>query len=87
MPSLSRRLARSIQQFQLCETMSRALGQLLLRDAVSVAGAALTALCIASVLSLVATYSPTKKQAVIETIALKRGCVTSRCGTNVSAEH
>jgi hypothetical protein len=69
------------------QTMLLALEQVLLRDAVSVAGAALTALCIASVLSLVATYSPTKKQAVIETIALKSGCVTSRCGTNVSAEH
>jgi hypothetical protein len=63
------------------------LGQLLLRGAVSVAGATLTALCIAGVLSLVATYFPTKKQTVVETIALKSGCVPSRCGTRVSAEH
>ncbi|GLR97953.1 hypothetical protein BSZ19_03990 [Bradyrhizobium japonicum] len=67
--------------------MLRALGQLLLRGAVSVAGAALTALCIAGVLSLVATHFPTKKQAVVETIALKIGCLPSRCGTRVNTEH
>ncbi|MET4627645.1 hypothetical protein ABIB83_004668 [Bradyrhizobium sp. I1.8.5] len=68
------------------DTMLRALGQLLLRGAVSLAGAALTALCIAGVLSLVATHFPTKKQAVAETIALKNGCVPSRCGTR-NTEH
>jgi len=66
--------------------MLRALRQLILRGAVSVAGAALTALCIVGVLWLAATYFPTKKQAVAETIALKSGCVPSRCGTKVSAE-
>lgn len=53
--------------------MFRALRQLLLRGAVSVAGAALTAVCIAGVLSLVATYFPTKEQTVVENIAPKSG--------------
>lgn len=65
----------------------RALGQLLLRGAVSVAGAALTALCIVGVLWLAATHFRAKKQTVAETIAIKNGCIPSRCGTKVSAEH
>lgn len=69
------------------DAMLGTVGQLLLRGAVSVAGAALTALCIAGVLSLVATHFPTQQQAVAETIALKNGCVPSRCGTKVSAGH
>lgn len=56
--------------------MFRALGQLLLRGPVSVAGAALMALCVAGVLSLVATYFPTKEQTVVENIALKSGLRT-----------
>lgn len=67
--------------------MLRALGQLLLGGSVSVGGAALTTLCIVGVLWLGATHFPTKKQAVAETIALKNGCVPSRCGTKVSVGH
>lgn len=51
--------------------MFHALRQLLLRGAVSVAGAALTAVCIAGVLSLVATYFPTKEQTVVEKLLSK----------------
>jgi hypothetical protein len=51
--------------------MFHALRQLLLRGAVSVVGAALTAVCIAGVLSLVATYFPTKEQTVVEKLLSK----------------
>ena len=81
------RARHSLSISRYADAMLRALGQLLLRGAVSVAGAALTALCIAGVLSLVATHFPTKKQAVVETIALKIGCLPSRCGTRVNTEH
>jgi hypothetical protein len=66
--------------------MLRALRQLILRGAVSVAGAALTALCIVGVLWLGATHFGPKDQTVAETIAPKNGCLPSRCGTKVSAE-
>lgn len=74
-------------QLELAGTMLRALRQLILRGAVSVAGAALTALCIVGVLWLGATHFRAKKQTVTETIAIKSGCIPSRCGTKVSAEH
>lgn len=79
--------AHSLSISGYADTMLRAVGQLILRGAVSIAGAAFTALCVAGVLSLAATYFPTKKQAAVETIALKSACVPSRCGTRVSAEH
>jgi hypothetical protein len=48
--------------------MLRALGQLLLRGAVSLGIGAVTALCLTGFLSLIATSLQPKKQAVAETI-------------------
>jgi hypothetical protein len=48
--------------------MLRALGQLLLRGAVSLGIVAVTALCLTGFLSLIATSLEPKKQAVAETI-------------------
>jgi hypothetical protein len=67
--------------------MLRALGQLLLRGGVSVGVGALTALCIAGVLSLVATHLQPKKQAVAETIAPKSGCIPTRCRLKMNGGH
>jgi hypothetical protein len=55
----------------------RALGQLLLRGGASVGICAVTALCIAGFLSLIATSLQPKKQPVTEPTAY--GCVPSHC--------
>ncbi len=58
--------------------MLRALGQLLLRGAVSLGIVAVTALCLTGFLSLVATSFQPKKQAIAETSA-DGGCKPGHC--------
>ena len=68
--------------------MLRALGQLLLRGAVSVGVAALTALCIAGLLSLIAASFQTKKQvAVVAGAPNGNACKPNHCRPKTDGGH
>jgi hypothetical protein len=63
--------------------MLRALGQLLVRGAVSLGTLAVTALCLTGFLSLVATSFQPKKQAIAETIT-NGDCKPGHCRPKAS---
>ena len=63
--------------------MLRALGQLLLRGAVSLGIVAVTALCLTGFLSLIATGFQPKKQAIAETIT-NGNCKPGHCRPKTS---
>jgi len=63
--------------------MWRALGQLLVRGAVSLCIVAATALCLTGFLSLIATSFQPKKQAVAETITTGN-CKPGHCPPKIS---